>query len=148
MDYVLDNTVVSSNIRFQILEYNDEMKKCARVEVRGCRYNSKNNTLSCPFYIKVFEILQAPLFVGSKNDYNKNCDNEIFLSFTKTHIDLHFRSTPFCNTYCVKIVLSLSPQSNLSTAFYSCVYFHVNVPNGKVYFLLTFCYEIIDRMKG
>ena len=84
MDYVLDSTVRATSIRFQILEYNDEMNKCARVEVRGCRYASKYNSLSCPVYIKIFEILQAPLFIGCKSDYEKNCDNEI-LFFTFLH---------------------------------------------------------------
>ena len=42
VDYFLDAPILASVVKFQILEYNDELNKCARVEVRGCSDTGKN----------------------------------------------------------------------------------------------------------
>ncbi len=49
IDYVLDRPIWASAVMFQILEYNDELNKCARVEVRGCVDTGGYFSRMCPF---------------------------------------------------------------------------------------------------
>ena len=42
VDYILDQTISASAVKFQILEYNNANEKFARMDVIGCLYEGKN----------------------------------------------------------------------------------------------------------